>query len=92
MYRIRSREGKEMITHHDNHKPCVLPAKVGIPHCPTSERTDITVVLGEPILQEEVNGQHQGQFTRPAQLRQTSDPLCDMASFHPLNYGRGKVL
>ena len=68
-----------MITHHDNLKPCVLPAKVGIPHCPTSEHTYITVVPGVPIPQGDANGQLQGQFTRPAHLRQNIRP--------PLRYG-----
>ena len=75
-YRICSKEGKEMIAHHDNIKPCVLPAREGIIHCPAPEDTAIHLLPGEPTPQ----GGNQHPASRPAHLRQNIQP--------PLRYGK----
>jgi len=78
-YRICSKEGKEMIAHHDNIKPCVLPVREGIIHCPAPEDTAIHLLPGEPTPHGGINCQNQHPASRPAHLRQNIQP--------PLRYG-----
>ena len=52
IYMIHSRDGKEMVAHHENIKPRVLPTREGILHCPAPENTAMHLVLGGPPLWE----------------------------------------
>ena len=72
--------GKEMVVHHNNLKPCVLPAGKGVTFCPSPELTDITVLQGEAIPpQAQGIGPAGGPNHRPARLRRTINP--------PLRFG-----
>ena len=44
-----------MIAHHDNIKPCVLPAREGVTHCPAPEEIAIHLLAGEPTLRCQMN-------------------------------------
>ena len=69
-YMICSRKGKEMVAHHDNIKPCVLPAREGITHCPAFEEdTAMPLVPGGPTPQGDINDQNHHPASRPAHLR-----------------------
>ena len=48
-YKIRSKEGQQMVPHHDKLKQCVIPANKGIPHYPAPEPMDINILTGGPI-------------------------------------------
>ena len=77
--RLISREGKEMVAHHDNIKPCVVPATEGIIHCTPPEDTAMHFLLGRPFPQGGINAQTQRPASRPAQLKRIIHP--------PLRYG-----
>ena len=78
-YRICSREGREMVAHLDNIKPCVLPAREGITHCPAPEDTAMHLVPGGPTPQGAINDQNHHPASRPAHLGKNIQP--------PLRYG-----
>ena len=80
-YKLRSREGKEIVAHHDNLKPCVLPSNKGVPLCPTPEAMDINIVPVE-VTPQQVGGigEDRGRYHRSALLRQNIQP--------PLRFGK----
>lgn len=78
-YKIRSKEGKQLVTHHDKLKQCVIPANKGIPHCPAPEPMDINILQGGPIAHGVENHDQIREHHRPVRLRQTINP--------PLRFG-----
>ena len=68
-----------MIAHHDNIKPCVLPARQGIIHYHAPEDSAMHLVPGGPTPQGDINDQNHHLASCPAHLRQNIQP--------PLQYG-----
>ena len=74
-YKLRSREGKDIVVHHNNVKPCTIPFNMGEPSFPVREAEEMEIVH---IPGEELQAQHL-PLRRPARLRQTIQP--------PLRFG-----
>ena len=70
-----------MVVHHDNIKPCVVPAREGIIHCPTPEDMAMHLVPGGPTPQGGINGQNHPPVVRPAHLRQNIQPPLQNGQF-----------
>ena len=82
-YRIPSKVGKEMVTHHDNLKLCVVPISQGATVSPVPESMDINFAEGDtPAHRVQMNpGQDNQQYTRPAQLREDIQPLLKFGEY-----------
>ena len=52
-YEIVSKEGKELVVHHDNLKLCVVPITKGIPTRPVPEIGDINIIHGDLVAPQE---------------------------------------
>lgn len=80
-YKLQSREGKQLVVHHNNVKPCAVPFDLGEPFCPVRETGDLSLVLENSGGQVAGGQQHVDQLrlNRPAHLRQTIRP--------PLRFG-----
>ena len=74
-YKLCSREGKDIVVHHNNVKPCTIPFNMGEPSFPVREAEEMEIVH---IPGEELQAQHL-PLRRPARLRQTIQP--------PLRFG-----
>ena len=79
-YKLRSKEGKEIVAHHNNLKECAIPANKGVPYCPVPENPDINIVVeGPPAPQGRAREQPEIPHCRPLRLRQNIHP--------PLRFG-----
>jgi len=80
IYKLRSKEGKEVVAHHNNLKDCTIPADKGVPYWPVPENPDINIVVGgPPTPQGGALEQPQVPHCRPFRLRQNIHP--------PLRFG-----
>ena len=83
-YKIRSKEGKDIVVHHNNVKTCPIPFEKGETFYPTPESGEVVFLPeGIGVDRENVGVQVQNQdlqpLHRPAQLRQVVRP--------PLRFG-----
>ena len=83
-YKIRSKEGKDIVVHHNNVKSCIVSFDKGEPFCPVRETAEIDLMQGDlGIHRENFGDGGQGPdfqpFQRPAHLRQNIRP--------PLRFG-----
>ena len=65
-YKLRSKMGKTLVSHHDQLKSCPVPASEGQPYCPVPEIPDVYV--SEPQAVENA------RMIRPQNLRQVVNP------------------
>eukprot|EP00794_Sanderia_malayensis_P006406 gene6406-biopygen4734 len=81
-YNIRSKDGKEMVVHHNNVKPCAVPLSRGEPYCPVRETDEINISFenrGDPGREQREQHLNRQPVRRPAHLRQNIRP--------PLRFG-----
>ena len=74
-YKLRSKEGKDIVAHHNNVKPCTIPFNLGEPFFPVREAEEMEIIHTPG---EEPQNQN-FPLRRPARLRQTIQP--------PLRFG-----
>jgi len=80
IYKLRSKEGKEVVAHHNNLKDCTIPADKGVPYWPVPKNLDINIVVGgPPTPQGRALQQPQVPHCHPLRLRQNIHP--------PLRFG-----
>eukprot|EP00794_Sanderia_malayensis_P018344 gene18344-biopygen12294 len=77
-YRVRSKDGKELVVHHNNVKACTVPFGKGEPFCPVKETVGIEVATPSELDpgRENIGEEHHDlqPFRRPARLRQIIRP------------------
>ena len=79
-YKLRSKEGKEVVAHHNNLKDSTIPEDKGAPYWPEPENPDIKIVVGGPRTpQGRALEQLQVPHCHPLPLRQNIHP--------PLRFG-----
>ena len=76
-YKIKSKDGKIMVVHHDNLKQCAVPVNKGVLYHPVPKSMDVTFGEGPSTTGE--GTRRQQQRLHPARLRRNTGP--------PLRYG-----
>ena len=83
-YVIRSKEGKDMVVHHNHVKACSIPFDEGETFCPVKESEEVEFLLGiigsdGGNMGAQVGNEDLHSLRRPARLRQVVRP--------PLRFG-----